>query len=73
MCIIFCKPDRILYGRLKIPDDVHFDARIIYLPVLFCLQSFKDVNAIILQYSEITNFIKMCVWGFQLYLNFNVK
>lgn len=51
-CIIFYKPDRILYGRLKIPDNVYFDASIIDLLVLFCLQSFKDVNAIILQYSK---------------------
>lgn len=52
ICIIFYKPDRILYGRLTIPGHVHFDASIIYSLVLFCLQSFKDVNAIILQYSK---------------------
>lgn len=52
ICIIFYKPDRILYGHLKTPDNVYFDARIIYLLVLFCLPSFKDVNAIILQYSK---------------------
>lgn len=52
ICIIFYKSDRILYGRPKIPDNVYFDAGIIYLLVLFCLQSFKDVNAIILQYSK---------------------
>lgn len=52
ICIIFYTSDRILYGRLKIPDNVYFDASIIYLLVLFCLQSFKDVNAVILQYSK---------------------
>lgn len=51
-CTISYRPDRILYGRLKLSDDVYFDARIIYSLVLFCLQPFQDVNAIILQYSK---------------------
>lgn len=51
-CTIFYRPDRILYGRLKLSYDVYFDARIIYSLVLFCLQPFQDVNAIILQYSK---------------------
>lgn len=74
ICIIFYKPDRILYGRLKIPDNVHSDAGIIYSLVLFCLQSFKRCkcyNFAVLK--EITTFIKRCVRGFRLYLNFNVK
>lgn len=50
--MIFYTPDRILYGHLKVPDHVYFDAGIIYLLVLFCLQPLKYVNAIILQYSK---------------------